>query len=116
MRHHSKQRKFNRETNQRAALLRSLANSLIHREKIKTTEAKAKELRKFIEPLVTRARTNTTTNRRILISRLGSEMNANRLLKTIAPKYAGRPGGYTRVIKMAPRKSDGARMAVIEFV
>lgn len=116
MRHHKKNRKFGREKNQRNALLRSLANSLILRQKITTTEAKAKELRKFVEPLVTRARTESLANRRVLAQRLGSIDSAARLLKLIAPKYKGRAGGYTRVIKLAPRASDRARMAVIEFV
>lgn len=116
MRHAKKNRTLGRGMNQRTALLRSLANSLIYHGKITTTEARAKELQKFIEPLVTRARTESLANKRLLVSRLDSERGVARLLKTVAPKYSDRAGGYTRVIKLTPRKSDGARMAVIEFV
>lgn len=114
--HHSRQRKLSRETGPRLALLRSLAEGLIVRGKIKTTEAKAKELRRFIEPLVTKARTGTLASRRYLASCLGTAARAEKLFKDVAPRYVDRPGGYTRIIKMAPRLSDGARQAMIEFV
>jgi large subunit ribosomal protein L17 len=116
MMHHRRHRKLSREAGPRLALLRSLAEGLIVRGKIKTTEARAKELRRFIEPLVTKARTGTLASRRYLISSLGTAARAEKLFKDIAPRYVERPGGYTRVIKMAPRISDGARQAVIEFV
>lgn len=116
MRHHNKNRKFGRETNERRALLRSLALSLVNEGRIQTTQAKAKELRPFIERLVTKARENTLASRRHVVSRLGSEEGAKRLVNEISLKYKERPGGYTRVVKMAPRKSDSSPMATIEFV
>ena len=117
MRHHNKNRKFGRERNQRRALLRSLALSLIVRKKIKTTEAKAKELRPYIEKIVTQARTNTLNSRRIILSRLfNRDKEIKKLFDEIAPKYKDHKGGYTRIIKLLPRKSDSAKMAIIEFV
>ena len=116
MRHHNTNRKFGRETGQRAALMRSLAEALIKNNKIKTTEAKAKELRPMVEKMVTRAKTNTLASRRLLISRLKNEAGVKNLMETIAPRYVKRLGGYTRITKLPPRKSDGSKMAVIEFV
>jgi large subunit ribosomal protein L17 len=116
MRHHNANRKFGRKKDQRLALLRSLAEALIKKGKIRTTEAKAKELRPFVEKLVTLARRNTLASRRLVISRLGAKERASELLQTIAPRYLGRPGGYTRITKLSPRLSDSAKMAIIEFV
>lgn len=117
MRHHNANRKFGRETNERRALLRGLAVSLILNGRITTTEAKAKELRPFIEKLVTKGRVGTLASRRDVVSRLGQEGGvAKRLIDAIAPKYTERPGGYTRIIKLAPRPGDASPMAVIEFV
>ena len=117
MRHHNNKRKFGREKNQRNALLTSLALNLIVREKIQTTEAKAKELRPFIEQLVTKAKEDSLANRRLVISRLANrDQEVKKLFEQIAPKYKERPGGYTRILKLDPRKSDSAKMAVIEFV
>ncbi|MBI5004703.1 MAG: 50S ribosomal protein L17 [Candidatus Lloydbacteria bacterium] len=119
MRHHNTIRKFGRVKNQREALLRSLARALIIEGKIVTTEAKAKELRPFIEKLVTKAKQATLVSRRLIIARLGGggkKKPAKMLIDDIAPKYKNRPGGYTRIIKMMPRKSDASKMAVIEFV
>ncbi len=86
------------------------------RGRIKTTEAKAKELRPFIERLVTKAKPGTLAARRLVISNLGTSFRAKKLVDVIAPKYAARPGGYTRIVKLPPRQSDGAKMAIIEFV
>jgi len=117
MRHHNKNRKFGRDKNQRAALLSSLAGNLIVREKIKTTEAKAKELRPYIEKLLTRAKTGTVADRRGTIAKLdGRTREAKKLVDVLAPKYKERDGGYTRILKLGARKSDGAKMAYIEFV
>ncbi|MBI2046458.1 MAG: 50S ribosomal protein L17 [Parcubacteria group bacterium] len=119
MRHHKTIRKFGRVKKVREALLRSLARALVTNGKITTTEAKAKELRPFIEKLVTKAKHETVASRRIVAARLGGvgEINSAKMLfDTIAPKYKNRAGGYTRIIKMAPRKSDASKMAVIEFV
>lgn len=116
MRHHSVKRKFGLEKDQRNALMRSLARNLINETKIKTTLAKAKELRPYVEKLVTKAKTGTLASRRGIISKLGGEKETKALFDTIAPKYKDRNGGYTRIIKVAPRKLDAAAMAVIEFV
>ena len=116
MRHHNTIRKFGRERNQRKALLKSLAISLVENEKIKTTEAKAKELRPFIEKLVTRAKKEGLLSQRLLISRLRAKKEVTKLIKEIAPKYSDRKGGYTRITKLTPRASDASPMAVIEFI
>ncbi|MES2023644.1 MAG: 50S ribosomal protein L17 [Patescibacteria group bacterium] len=117
MRHHSNKRKFGREKNQRNALMHSLALNLIVREKIKTTLPKAKELKPFIEKLVTKAKINTLASRRLVISKLTNRSKeVKKLFDVIAPKYAERKGGYVRILKLGARKSDGAEMAVIEFV
>jgi large subunit ribosomal protein L17 len=115
MRHGNHNRKFGRETNQRNALLKSLARSLVIKGKIKTTEAKAKEIRPLVEKLVTRGKTVTLNNRRLLIAQLGDASVTAKLIKTAAT-YTDRKGGYLRITKMGPRKGDGAAMAVIEFV
>ena len=109
-------RKFGRTKNQRRALLASLALSLIVREKIKTTEAKAKELRPMVEKLITKGKTGTLASRRAIISKLNSEKAADKVLKSLSPKYIDRKGGYTRIIKIGRRKSDASQMAYIEFV
>jgi len=116
MRHHNANRKFGREKKVRVALIRSLAVSLIRDEKIKTTEAKAKELRPFIEKLVSRGRAGTLATRRVLSERLGRVEAVKKLVDEISPRYAKRTGGYTRVIKLAPRAGDASKMAVIEFI
>lgn len=116
MRHHKKGRKFDRETGQRGALLRSLACSLIRDEKIVTTEAKAKELRPFVEKMLTKAKNDTLASRRLIISRLGNVGLTKKLFEEIAPQYKTRPGGYTRITKLPIRLQDAAKMAHIEFV
>ncbi len=115
MRHLKKGRKFGREKNQRRALMKSLAFNLIKKEKIKTTEAKAKELRPFIEKFVTMAKKGTLAGRKLVISRLG-EISAKKLFEKIGPKYKERNGGYTRIIKTGRRKNDASKTAFIEFV
>lgn len=115
MLHKKKGRKLGRKKNARRALLKSLAVNLIKCEKIKTTEAKAKELRPFIEKMVTRAKKDNLSNRRLIISKTG-ENPAKKLFEKIAPKYKNRAGGYIRIIKMPRRKGDASRMAIIEFV
>ena len=97
--------------------MNSLVLNLIVREKIKTTEPKAKELRPFIEKLVTQAKKNNLATKRFIISKLfGRRIETKKLFEILAPKYKDRKGGYTRITKLSPRKSDGAKMAVIEFV
>lgn len=116
MRHHNKNRKFGRETGQRHALLRSLARSLILRGRIRTTEAKAKSLRPVVEKMITAARRGDLAARRLAAARLASPAATKVLLETIAPRYASRAGGYTRIVKLPPRTVDRAKMALIEFV
>ncbi len=117
MRHHDNTRKFGREKNGRVALLRGLAASLIEHGRILTTEAKAKEIRPKVEKLVTKAKNPTLANRRLLLSGLyNNEAVVGKLIADIAPKYADRAGGYTRITKIVQRKSDGSPMALIEFV
>ena len=117
MQHGNKNRTFGRVRSQRTALVRGLAVSLIRDGKIKTTEAKAKELRPFIERLVTYGKKNTIAARRIVASRLGepSALVIKKVFDDIAPKFQTRAGGYTRVIKMGRTKA-GRDEAVIEFV
>ena len=115
MRKRKKGKKFGRVKEQRKALMKSLASSLILHKKIKTTETKAKELRRFIEPLITKAKAGNLHKRR-QARRFLSDSITDKLFNDIAPSYKERPGGYTRIIKLAPRESDGARMAQIEFV
>lgn len=116
MRHHNVNRKFGREKKQRLALMRSLAESLIEKGRIRTTTARARELRPFVEKLITRARVDNLASRRLLIEKLGTAGRVKKLISSVAPKYVDRAGGYTRIVKLPPRKSDGARRAVIELV
>ncbi|HEU0080474.1 MAG TPA: 50S ribosomal protein L17 [Candidatus Paceibacterota bacterium] len=116
MRHHEKFKTLGRDKGQRASLVKSLVRSLVIHDGITTTETRAKELRKYVEPLVTTAKTGTVASRRLLASRIGDEKAAKKLVEVIAPAYKARQGGYTRVIKLPLRKSDGAKMAHIQFV
>ncbi|MEA2715110.1 MAG: large subunit ribosomal protein [Candidatus Parcubacteria bacterium] len=116
MRHHSNIRKFGREKNQRHALMQSLARNLIRDSRIRTTTAKAKELRPFVEKLVTTAKSGTVACRRLISSRLHDAAQTKKLVDTIAPKYKDRHGGYTRIIRLANRELDGSPMSLIEFV
>ena len=115
MRHHNTNRKLGRETGQRAALLKSLARSLVIKGSMQTTEARAKEARKVVEKLVTKAKNPTLANHRAIISALGDETAAKKLIQK-AVEYKERAGGYTRIVKMGPRKGDASPMALIEFV
>lgn len=116
MRHRKAGRKFGRNTNQRKALFRGLANSLILNERITTTEAKAKNIRPMVEKLVTIAREDTDHHRRLVMSRLGSEPATRKLFEEIGPRFDGQNGGYTRIYKIGARRGDAAPMALIEFV
>lgn len=117
MRHHNNVRKFGRDKTQKRALLNSLALNLIVREKIKTTEPKAKELRPFIEKLITKAKKGDLATRKLIVSKLSNrKTEVKKLFEVLAPKYANKKGGYTRILKLGARKSDGAKMAIVEFV
>lgn len=117
MRHHDANRKFGRSKNQRSALLKGLAASLIEHGRIMTTEAKAKELRPSIEKMITKAKNPTLSNRRLLLSSLYNNTEVvEKLIADVAPKFSERAGGYTRITKLALRKGDASKMAVIEFV
>ena len=115
MRHRKVGRKLRRTSEQKLALMRNLATSLIESERIETTEAKAKELRPFIEKLVTKARTGTLHARRLATRHIQKRAAADKLFQEIGPKFVSRPGGYTRILKTGHRKGDGAEMAIIEF-
>lgn len=115
MKHHKSMRTLGRERNQRRALIKSLAASLIKNRKIKTTLAKARELRPVMDKFVTLSKKGNVNSLRLLSSKVG-RVNAGILAGEIALSYKNRKGGYTRIIKLNPRKSDGARLAQIEFV
>ncbi len=116
MRHRSTKKTLDRNATARKSLLRILASQLVLYEKIKTTEAKAKALRPFIERLITHGKTNTLASRRYLMKYLSVENAVKKILEDISPRYATRPGGYTRIIKMGQRQGDAARVARIELV
>jgi large subunit ribosomal protein L17 len=118
MRHRNKVKTLGRKVGPKKALLRGLAINLITHEKIVTTEAKAKTLRPQIEKMITKARVPkelTLSARRELLSALDNRIAVSKLLEDIGPRFAKRPGGYTRIIKLPIRKGDGAKMAQIEF-
>ena len=116
MRHRKSGRKLNRNSPQRSALKKSLAISIIEHESIKTTLAKAKEIRGFLEPLVTLAKDNTVANQRLAFARLQSKEAVAKLFDELGPRYKDRPGGYLRVIKSGLRNGDKAPSAQVEFV
>lgn len=116
MKHHKRGRTLGKSSTQRMAILKSLSRSLVLHGKIRTTEAKAKELRPFIERMVTQGKKGTAASQRLLISRIGGTEEAAKLFKEIAPRYKDRQGGYTRIVKLPRRLSDSAAMAQISFV
>ena len=116
MRHGISQRKLSRKSGHRKALFRNMAAALIKHEQILTTEAKAKELRPYVEKLVTLAKRGGLSNRRLAMTRLQDETQLKKLFDVLAERYSDRDGGYTRVIKAGPRASDSAQTAIIEFV
>jgi large subunit ribosomal protein L17 len=116
MRHRKAGRALRRTSEQKLALLRSLASSLIEHGAIETTEAKAKELRPFVEKLITKARTGTLHGRRLAGRHVQKRETADKLFQEIGPRFAKRAGGYTRILKTGHRKGDGAEMARIELI
>ena len=116
MRHKIAGRKLQRKTGHRKALFRNMSAALIKHEQILTTQAKAKELRPYIEKLITLAKRGGLSNRRLAMSRLQDETQLKKLFDVLAERYSDREGGYTRIIKAGYRESDSAQLAIIEFV
>ena len=116
MRHQKKKVTLDRKTAPRRALLRNLAESLVLNEKLTTTKAKARAARSIVERLVTKAKTNSLTTRRTLMSTLYTKEAVDKLLTDLGPRYAERKGGYTRIVVLKNRVGDGAEEALVEFV
>ena len=116
MRHGKKFNHLGRKAAHRKAMLANMACSLIEHKRINTTDAKAKALRQFIEPLITKSKTDNTHNRRVVFSYLRNKFAVTELFKEVSVKVAERPGGYTRIIKLGNRQGDNASMAMIELV
>ena len=116
MRHNKAVNHLGRKSGHRKALLSNLASSLILHKRITTTVAKAKALRSYVEPLITKSKEDTTHNRRVVFSYLKNKEAVSELFRTVAPKIADRPGGYTRVLHVGFRQGDAAEMAMIELV
>jgi large subunit ribosomal protein L17 len=116
MRHRHGLRKLNRTSAHREAMLRNMCNSLIAHEAIKTTLPKAKELRRVVEPLITLGKQPTLANRRLAFDRTRDRASVSKLFDVLGPRYAARPGGYTRILKMGFRVGDNAPMAFVELV
>ena len=115
MKKRKKGRKFSRERDQRKAFLGTLVNNLFLKERIKTTESRAKEISRLAEKCITRAKKANLGTKRLLLKELSSSV-VKKLEKEIGPRYKERKGGYTRIIKIGPRKSDSAKMVIIELV
>ena len=116
MRHHLSGRQLSRNAPHRHALLRSLSVSLLRYETIRTTVPKAKELRRVVEPLITLGKEDSQANRRLAFARLRDSEIVAKLFDTIGPRFKARPGGYTRILHMAPRPGDNAPMALMQLV
>ena len=116
MRHNKAINHLGRKSGHRKALLANMATSLILNKRIQTTVAKAKALQTYVEPLITKSKDDSTHSRRVVFSYLKSKEAVSELFRTVAPKIADRPGGYTRVLKTGFRQGDGADMALIELV
>jgi large subunit ribosomal protein L17 len=116
MRHRAKGRQLSRTSSHKRAMLNNMATSLFAHGRVITTEAKAKELRPFVEKLITKARSGTLHDRRLAIRHVQTRETADKLFQEVGPKFATRNGGYTRILKTGHRKGDGAEMARIELV
>ena len=116
MRHNKKFNHLSRTASHRKAMLANMAISLIMHKRITTTLAKAKALKMYVEPLITRSKTDTTTSRRVVFRYLQNKYAVTELFKEVAPKIADRPGGYTRIIKLGTRQGDAADVCFIELV
>lgn len=116
MRHKNSGRQLNRNSSHRAALFKNMAASLFKNEVIKTTLPKAKELRRVAEPLITKAKTDSVANRRLVFNRLRDRDTVSKLFNELGPRYKARPGGYLRILKCGYRAGDSAPMAIVELV
>ena len=116
MKHLNSKKILSRKKSSRQALLKSLANSLIIFEALRTTEAKAKNIKIVVEKLITRGKKNNLTIRRELLSKLGNEKAVKKILEVLSPRYLERKGGYLKIIKIAKERIDSAKMAIIKFV
>ena len=116
MRHGKKFNHLGRQTAHRKSMLANMACSLIEHKRINTTEAKAKALRQFVEPIITKSKSDTTHNRRLVFSVLRNKFSVTELFKEVAVKVADRPGGYVRIIKLGNRQGDNASMCMVELV
>jgi len=116
MRHRKSGRKLNRESSHRLAMFKNMSISLLEHEMIRTTLPKAKELRRYVEPLITLAKVDSVANRRLAFSRLGNSIAVKRLFELMGPRYKTRPGGYLRLLKCGFRKGDAAPMAYVQLV
>lgn len=116
MRHNNALRKLNRSSSHRTAMFRNMSNSLLRHEIIKTTLPKAKELRRYVEPVITLSKSPTLSNRRLAFNRLRDRDNVTKLFLELGPRYTSRPGGYIRILKYGYRKGDNAPMALVELV
>lgn len=115
MRHLRKNRKFGRPADYRKSFLSNLVNALVLKERIITTETRAKEIRSFVEKAISRAKNDTLANRRLLLKRYNPK-TVTKLFLNLAPRFKERKGGYLRILKLGNRKNDGAKMAIIEFL
>jgi large subunit ribosomal protein L17 len=116
MRHRKSGRKLNRNSSHRDAMFKNMSAALVQEELIRTTLPKAKELRRVIEPLITRAKTDSVANRRLVFARLRDKDAVSKLFGELGPRYAARPGGYLRIVKCGFRPGDAAPMAYVELV
>lgn len=116
MRHMIRGRKLGRDAAHRRAMMLNLCKSLIEHERVTTTEAKAKELRRWVEPMITMAKIDTIPNRQLAFNKLRDRGLVHKLFTDVAPRFKTRPGGYTRRLKLGPRTGDRAPMEIIEFV
>jgi large subunit ribosomal protein L17 len=116
MRHRQSGRQLNRNSSHRKAMFRNMAASLVEHEVITTTLPKAKELRRVVEPLITRAKTDSVANRRVVFNRIRDRDMVTKLFNELGPRYQSRPGGYMRILKCGFRTGDNAPMAIVELV
>ena len=116
MRHNMAGRKLNRPTDHRLAMIRNQITDLLRYEKVRTTEAKARELRREAEKVISLSKTNDVHHRRLALTKVYDPRVVSKLFDELGPRIADRPGGYTRLVKLMPRKSDGAPMALVELV